>query len=156
MNAAIARGADAEVLDGGTTQLQLLLDSTDTSGAVTAHRVRLTDGAAGAPPHRHARTSEVFFVLDGRVDVLVGTEVVQATAGDLIVAPPGVPHAFGAADGHDGELLVLVTPGVERFEFYRQIVRIGMGEASPSSLAGLDDRYDNFAVASAEWADARR
>ncbi|HEY2696451.1 MAG TPA: cupin domain-containing protein [Pseudonocardiaceae bacterium] len=54
----------------------------------------------------------MFYILDGVVDVLSGTDVVRANKGDLLVVPAGVPHAFGAAGGHGAELLIVITPGV--------------------------------------------
>lgn len=143
--AAVLRAADAEVLSSDHHLLRLLLDSSDTGGALSAHRVLLRDGAVGAAPHRHVTTTELFFVLDGAIDLLAGDEVVHAAGGDLVVVPPGVDHAFGAAAGCDGELLVLVTPGIERFPFFRAVHEIVTGTADRSILAGSEELYDNHA-----------
>ncbi len=43
--------------------------------------------------HRHAY-DEVFIVLEGSVTFTVGDEIVQANAGDTVVGPANVPHAF--------------------------------------------------------------
>jgi hypothetical protein len=50
--------------------------------------------------------------------------VVRSGRGDLVVAPPSLAHAFAAAPGHDAELLVIIAPGVERFDYFRQLERI--------------------------------
>jgi quercetin dioxygenase-like cupin family protein len=122
------------------------LDSSDTGGALSTHRVLLRDGAEGAAPHRHLTTTELFYVLSGAVDLLAGEEVLYAIEGDLVVVPPGVDHAFGATAGADGELLVLVTPGIERFDFFRTVHGVLTGAADPSILAGSEERYDNHAA----------
>lgn len=44
-------------------------------------------------PHRHAY-DEIFVVLEGSVTFTVGEETVQASAGDTVVGPANVPHAF--------------------------------------------------------------
>lgn len=144
--AAVLRASDAEALRSESHLLRLLLDSSDTGGAVSAHRVLLQDGAEGASPHRHLTTTELFYVLSGAVDLLAGDEVLHAVDGDLVVVPPGVDHAFGATAGADGELLVLITPGIERFDFFRAVHGVMTGETDRSVLAGTQDKYDNHAA----------
>jgi quercetin dioxygenase-like cupin family protein len=144
--AAVMRAADAASLSSERHLLRLLLDSSDTGGAVSTHRVLLREGAEGAAPHRHITTTELFYVLSGAVDLLAGEEVLHASEGDLVVVPPGVDHAFGATAGADGELLVVVTPGIERFDFFRAVHEVVTGGADRSILAGSEERYDNHAA----------
>jgi quercetin dioxygenase-like cupin family protein len=122
---------------------RLLLDSSDTGGALSAHRVLLRDGAEGAKPHRHRTASELFYVLSGTVELLAGDEVLRASEGDMVVVPPGTDHAFAAAPGADGELFVLVTPGIERFSFFRDLHRVLCGLADRAVLASSQTRFDN-------------
>lgn len=150
------RAASAETLVAPSIELRLLLDSTATGGALSAHRVRLGNGAEGAKPHRHTRSSEMFYVLDGTVDLLVGEDVLTATTGDLVVVPPGSPHAFAASTGQDGELLVVITPGIDRFDFFRSVHGVLTGVTSPSMLDGVADRFDNYPAAAPQWDALRR
>lgn len=141
-SAAIMRASQAEVHASGSYTMWLLMDSSDTGGAVSTHRVLLRDGAEGAGPHRHLNSAEIFYVLSGAVDVLVGEEVLQVIEGDLVVVPAGTDHAFGASAGADGDLLVAVTPGVERFGFFRAVHKVVTGEADRSILTGSEEEYD--------------
>lgn len=141
-SAAVARARDAAPLSSESYTMRLLLDSSTTGGALSAHRVLLRDGAEGAAPHRHLTTAELFYVLSGAVDVLAGEELLQVVEGDLVVVPRGVDHAFGATAGADGELLIAVTPGTERFDFFRAVHEVVTGTADPSILAGSEDQYD--------------
>jgi mannose-6-phosphate isomerase-like protein (cupin superfamily) len=152
----MTRAASAETLVAPLVELQLLLDSTATSGALSAHRVRLGNGAEGANPHRHLGSSEMFYVLDGMVDLLVGGDLITATTGDLVVVPPGLPHAFAASGGQDGELLVVITPGIDRFDFFRSVHSVLIGAMSPSSLNGAGDRFDNYPAVAPHWDALRR
>jgi quercetin dioxygenase-like cupin family protein len=138
--------------------VRLLLDSSDTGGAVSAHRVLLREGTEGAAPHRHLTTTELFYVLSGADDLLAGGDVLHAIEGDLVVVPPGVDHAFGATARADGELLVMVTPGIERFDFFRAVHEVVTGVADRSILAGSEEKYDNHAasaLATAGWRSSR-
>lgn len=145
-SAAVLRSADVADLTSQSHTLRLLLDSSDTGGAMSTHRVLLRDGAEGAAPHRHFTATELFYVLSGAVDLLTGDEVLHATQGDLVVVPPGVDHAFGATAGADGELLVVITPGIERFGFFRAVHDVVTGRADRSILAGSEEQYDNHAA----------
>src|SRR5579884_2532819 len=121
----------AEVVGSESARVTLLADSSSTGGALSTVRVALEKGAHGARPHRHDHSAEMFYVLDGVVDVLAGREIVRAEGGDVIVVPPRLPHAFSAMAGHHAELLIVITPGVERFEYFRQLTRIARGEQPP-------------------------
>lgn len=148
----LVRDCDAEVLDadpGGS--ITLLVDGP----VLTCHRSTFCDGADGAPPHVHRRTTELFLVTGGELQVLLGTEVVTLRAGDTLVVPPGVPHAFGAAPGCDAHVQFVLTPGGARFDYYRLLDRVHRGAARFSDVAATQDRYDNRYVDSPEWRAAR-
>jgi len=149
----LLRAAAAEVLDGdpGGT-ITLLADAADTGGALTAHRSTFRDGAAGAPPHTHHSASELFLVLDGALRVLLDAEVAVLRAGDLLVVPPGVAHAFEAAPGHDAEVLFVLTPARERAEYYRLLDRVHRGRAGWDEVGASQERFDNHYVDSPAWA----
>ncbi|MFE7979706.1 cupin domain-containing protein [Streptomyces shenzhenensis] len=151
----IVRAAEAEVVGRAPTTVRLLADSSRTGGALSTQRVTLTAGADGARPHWHDNSAEMFFLLDGAADILSGEDVVTAGPGDLVVVPPGRPHAFAAVPGADADLLIVITPGVERFEYFRHLRRVALGEATPESLLDVQERYDNHFLSSAAW-EARR
>lgn len=98
----------------------------------------------------------MFYVLDGSVQVLSGTDIVQAERGDVIVVPPRLPHAFAAARGKAADLLIVIAPGVERFEYFRKLTRIARGEEPPEILRDVQQIYDTYFSASSEWEAARR
>jgi len=152
----LVREADAEVVGRAPTTVRLLADSSDTGGALSTQRVTLTDGADGAGPHRHGNSAEMFYLLDGAAQLLCGDDVVTAERGDLVIVPPGAPHAFAAAPHCDADLLIVITPGVERFEYFRHLQRIALGEVTPETLLEVQEIYDNHFLQHAGWADARR
>lgn len=55
--------------------------------------------------HAHAGTDKVYHVLEGRGVFLLEERELPMTAGDLLVAPEGVPH--GVRNTGTGRLLVL-------------------------------------------------
>jgi quercetin dioxygenase-like cupin family protein len=153
--AAVARAETAETYQLGGDSIRLLLDADATAGAISAHRVCLTDGALGANPHRHMLSSEAFYILDGSADLLVGEERTCAQSGDLVVVPPGEVHAFAASRGATAEVLVFITPGVKRFELFRRIARIRAGQGDDGELSTMQSDVDTYAVDSPKWSYAR-
>lgn len=149
----LVRGNDAEHLD--LIGHVLLADSSATAGALSSHRVQLNRGANGAVPHRHDNSSELFYILDGVFDLLVNDRAVTARTGDLLVVPPGCPHAFAAHHDSTADALVIATPGIERFDYFRHVVRRREGSEPPEVLLGLQDRFDTHFLDSAVWQHAR-
>ncbi|MFC5216309.1 cupin domain-containing protein [Streptomyces coerulescens] len=152
----LVREAEAEVVGRAPTTVRLLADSSRTGGALSTQRVTLTAGADGAKPHWHDNSAEMFFLLDGAAEILSGDDVVTAGPGDLVVVPPGKPHAFAAVPGADADLLIVITPGVERFEYFRHLQRITIGEATVESLLEVQELYDNHFMRSEVWDGRRR
>ncbi|MFE9993718.1 cupin domain-containing protein [Streptomyces avermitilis] len=151
----IVRSVDAEVVGRAPTTVRLLADSSSTGGALSMQRVTLTDGADGARPHHHAGSAELFYLLDGTAQILSGEQIVTLERGDLAVVPPGLPHAFAAAPGCDADILIVITPGVERFEYFRHLERIAYGKVPPESLLEVQELYDTHFLKSTAW-DERR
>ena len=153
--AVVIRAADAETLSGPKISIRLLADSSSTGGALSTQRVTMAEGADGAVPHTHQLSSELFYVLSGTVDLLTGDRVITGQEGDLVVVPPGMPHAFAATPGHPAELLIVITPGVERFEYFRHLARIATGQVTAESLLDVQDQYDTHFLVSPPWRAAR-
>jgi quercetin dioxygenase-like cupin family protein len=152
----VVRGAAAEVVGTPAAKVTLLADSHATGGALSTVRVTLEKGGDGARPHRHDRSAEMFYVLRGVVQVLSGIHIIRAEEGDVIVVPPRLPHAFSAERGSGADILVVITPGIERFDYFRQLTRVARGEQPPESLLDMQELYDTWFLNSPEWEAARR
>ncbi|MEU5692680.1 cupin domain-containing protein [Actinosynnema sp. NPDC020468] len=143
----LVREGQAERVGAPEAVISLLADS----GAASVNRSRFVGREGGAPPHFHRLASEMFFVVGGVLEVLVGEEVVSLRGGDFLSVPPGVPHAFGAAEGEEADVLCVFTPGVGRFEYYRLLERVRVGEAGVGEIARSGERFDNYYVDSPVW-----
>jgi mannose-6-phosphate isomerase-like protein (cupin superfamily) len=55
----------------------------------------LIDAPPGSGPALHSHPyEEVFIVQEGRAAFTVGDTTIEATAGQIVIAPAGVPHTF--------------------------------------------------------------
>ncbi len=153
----LVRSRDAEQLgfpDGST--MTLLADSDATGGVISIHRSVLAAGAHGANPHHHTAVAEVIYVVGGRIEVLVGDEIVEVGEGDLAVIPPGVVHAFATLPEIGAELLIATTPGIERFPLWRRIQRVITGrEPAGDLVADQATSYDTYSDVRPQWDRAR-
>ena len=66
---------------------------------------------SGVDPHFHKGHSDSFYVLEGEVEFHVGDEVVHATPGAYVLAPPNVVHCFRNMSDEPARMLNLHTPG---------------------------------------------
>jgi mannose-6-phosphate isomerase-like protein (cupin superfamily) len=151
----VVRFDEAEMVGRTPTVVRLLVDSSAAGGALSTIRVTLSAGADGARPHHHAGSAELFYVIDGTAQLLSGEEIVTATGGDLVVVPPDKVHAFAAALGRDADILIVIAPGVERFEYFRHLERIAYGKVPPESLLEVQELYDTYFHSSPAWNAAR-
>jgi len=84
----------------------------DTAGQMTIVEVTEPSGAE-APLHVHRRDDEAFWVLQGDVTFEVGETTIEASAGDYVFGPRGIPHRFTVGDQGCRMLFLLVPGGIE-------------------------------------------
>jgi len=147
--ALLVRHQEAERLD--TMGVTLYADHGTTGGALSANRTYLAAGTDGPPPHFHTTSAEAFYLLGGTLRVLAGTDVHILTEGDFLLVPPYLPHAWAAPADAPADVLVLFTPGLERFDYFRLGDRIRRGEARPAEILDAQERFDNHFVDSPVW-----
>ncbi len=150
----LTRAADAETTRDPSSVMTLLADSGHTGGRLTSYRSTFAGGGVGAPAHLHTRASEMFSVIDGALQVLVGEEITVLEAGDFLVVPPHTPHAFAAAPGRTADVLFVLTPGAGRFDYLRLLGRVIRGEADPQEIKDSSERFGNHYVDSPVWRGA--
>jgi len=90
------------------------------------------------PPHVHPHQDEYIFVLDGRIDLLLGGKKTYAAAGDLVRMPRGIPHAFFNNTGEPVTALFWATPAGKLEALYRRIHNM----SSPAEVVAAARDYD--------------
>jgi mannose-6-phosphate isomerase-like protein (cupin superfamily) len=122
----------------GNLHINKVVDS-DTGGGWTLVEQHVT--GANPPLHQHEREDEAFYVLQGRVRVLVGDSAIDGEAGSFVFAPRGVPHTFARQPGEDLKMLLVIAPaGLERF--FDDVSRLAEAEQQdPSVLSTLAANY---------------
>src|SRR5947209_20470685 len=84
---------DGETGQIGGIGVRFLLDTVRTGGGFSLVEHPMPPRALGSPRHRHTNEDEYSYVLEGRVGVEVGGEILYAEPGELILKPRAEAHA---------------------------------------------------------------
>lgn len=108
----IIRAAEARAKDlrGGRGVMRGYVDASVGAGAVDLHVNRLDAGSGPGPYHRHDRVENVYFVLDGRVRVVLDGVAHDLDPGDAAFIPRGIPHSASNIGEGDALLVEVYAP----------------------------------------------
>jgi mannose-6-phosphate isomerase-like protein (cupin superfamily) len=65
----------------------------------------------GPAPHYHKVTQEMFYILDGVLQLALDGKIIDAPAGTLVVVPQGSVHSFKNVSGNYVRFQVWFSPG---------------------------------------------
>jgi mannose-6-phosphate isomerase-like protein (cupin superfamily) len=78
----------------------------------TLAEARLPPGGA-TTPHRHLKTEEIYYILEGRGSMRIDDETRAVGPGDAIAIPPGTLHQITNTGGSQLKFLCCCAPGYE-------------------------------------------
>ena len=95
-----------------------------------------------APLHLHRHDDEAWYVLEGKLCVRVGKEVVEAAAGSAVFVPRGTAHTYWNPGPGLVRYLLVMTSNI-----YALIQDIhAMKERSPAALSAVFEKHDSEMV----------
>jgi quercetin dioxygenase-like cupin family protein len=124
-------------LPNGTTTFKL--SSKDCRGDFFAMEHHHTK-KGGPPLHLHTVEDEWFYVLEGEYIVKVGDQLHHLKAGDSVLGPRNVPHAFAFVGDSSGRFLITYAPAGRMEEFFDGQDRAG------GRTYDLQDRMADFGM----------
>jgi quercetin dioxygenase-like cupin family protein len=126
--AKVAAGADRSnnviKLPGGDL-VYVKVATRDSEGALFITEQPIARRGVGPPKHYHEAQDEWFYCLAGEYVVEIGDERFRLAAGDSVLGPRRVPHAFVYDSAGPGRLLVAFTPAGHIEQFFRDLERRG-------------------------------
>jgi mannose-6-phosphate isomerase-like protein (cupin superfamily) len=92
-----------------------------------------------APLHLHRNDDEAWYVLEGRLCVRVGEEIVEANAGSAVFVPRDTPHTYWNPDEAPVRYLLVMTPNIHALI---QDIH-AMKERTPDAVRAVFERHDS-------------
>jgi quercetin dioxygenase-like cupin family protein len=122
--------------------VRFMIDGARTGGAFSLVEHPMPPRSLGAPVHTHRNEDEYSYVLEGRVGLQLGDEVLEAGPGDLVFKPRGVPHAFWNAGDEPARLLEIISPaGFE--DYFRELAPLlAAPERDEAAIGEVVARYE--------------
>ncbi|GGR95898.1 cupin [Streptomyces humidus] len=135
---------DGETIVLGATRMRVLED-----GSHTGHRLAIAESVLaphtqGPPQHRHGRHDEGFYVLSGTVRFTVGDDDHDATAGTLVMVPPGTPHTFANLTDRPAVMLSTFTPDLY-VQYFRDLAEV-LADGRPLTPQANIDAMSRYAT----------
>jgi quercetin dioxygenase-like cupin family protein len=109
---ALGEGRALTVFDSA---LLLRASGADTDGRYSMYEGTWKPGGFRPLAHVHGREHESFYVLEGTFTFELGPDVVTASAGAFLHAPPGVRHGFANAGDTPARMLFVHAPALDGF-----------------------------------------
>ncbi|HTI32036.1 MAG TPA: cupin domain-containing protein [Miltoncostaea sp.] len=100
------------------------------AGRVTALEVVTPPGVPGPPPHVHEDATEAFFVISGRLGVMLGGEWTTLGPGEQAEVPPNTVHTFR----NDGDEDVRVVTAFDPHGFEGFFLEFGVDAREPDAF----------------------
>jgi quercetin dioxygenase-like cupin family protein len=98
--------------------------------------------------HVHSRIEEIFYVVEGEVQIRAGDRMLKAGPGDFVLVPPGVPHGFGNAGDGPARMLLVISPAGVHESYFDELAELlaKPGPPDAEAIADLRRRYDTQQV----------
>jgi quercetin dioxygenase-like cupin family protein len=109
----------------------------ETSGAMFVME-QANQKKGGPPRHRHFSQDELFYVLEGEYVVEVGSERFHLQAGDCVLGPRGIPHAWAFVGDSKGRLLLSYSPAGMMEAYFNDREKNGVKKGAYVSSADAD------------------
>jgi mannose-6-phosphate isomerase-like protein (cupin superfamily) len=145
MKVTVHRPGEGEKI-GGPTGVTLKATGEETNDSFYLGEAVVEPGFPGPPPHFHERLHDMFYVLDGTLNMRLGDDTTELQAGSFVCVPPGVVHTFSNPSETPVRFLNFNTPA--GWENYMRDLGAALAKGTPSQeeIGQIASRYD-FQVA---------
>jgi quercetin dioxygenase-like cupin family protein len=123
-----------ETIHAGPVGIKFVLETEQTSGALTAFECDVPAAAKVPAPHSHDAFEETIYGLAGTITFTVEGTDHDIRAGDAVFIPRGAVHGFVNRGDEDARFLAVATPGLLGPAYFRDI-----GEVVRAAAGGPPD-----------------
>jgi quercetin dioxygenase-like cupin family protein len=136
------------VVIGGNTRCTFKVTGRNTNDHFGLFEVEMDPGAVGARPHIHHQLTEIFYVVEGEVQLLAGEERVSGGPGAMLLVPPTAVHGFANLGSDPAKLLIMFCPADTRENYFAGLAELTKDGRKPTrdELVSLMRRFDQEPV----------
>jgi quercetin dioxygenase-like cupin family protein len=141
-------GEGRYVVIGDRARCTFKIVGAETGGQFGLFEYVMEPKAKGATPHVHHQLTEIFYVAEGEVELILGQERHLAPCGSLMLVPPETVHGFSNASAERSTLLIMFCPAGERERYFEGMAELTRDGRVPSraELLELMRRFDQEPV----------
>jgi quercetin dioxygenase-like cupin family protein len=123
----------------GDMAIRFLVEGAQTAGSLAVFEFDVAAGAKVAAAHSHDAYEETIYGLDGVLTWTLDGTPVDIGPGEVLFIPRGAIHRFDNAGDADARALAIVTPGVLRPDFFREVAAVIDAATGPPDMAAIAD-----------------
>lgn len=103
-------------------------------------------GTDGASPHIHKQLTEIFYVVEGHIELVLNQEHISTEPGALMLVPENTPHGFSNPGTVRAKLLIMFCPADSREQYFEGLAELTKEGRQPSQeeLLDLMHRFDQY------------
>jgi mannose-6-phosphate isomerase-like protein (cupin superfamily) len=147
MNAVVLKPGEGRAIPLGPIHMLVQEDGSHTRGTLGIAEFEVPPHAPTPPPHIHHAHEEGFYILEGELEFLAGTQTLRAGQGTFVMVPIGTVHTFSNPTDKPARLLNTFTPPLYLGYFEEMSKSIQASVApNPQQLAELMAHYDTEVV----------
>ena len=140
----MVKGTSEEIKIGGLA-IRFLLEGKASGGSVAMFEFDVAAGARVPIAHSHDAYEETIYGLAGVLTFTVDGRKTDIAPGELLCIPRGAIHRFDNFHSADAKMLAIVTPGVLRPDYFREIAAVieaaTGGPPNPAAVAEVMRRH---------------
>jgi len=122
----------------GNSEVTFKAVGADTHGHLGLFENLIQPGGTAPILHIHRHMEEMFYVLDGEVEIQVGNQTVTGQPGAFVLVPRGTPHTFTNRGTKPAKLLIMFCPALEREKYFEGLAELLKDGQTPDQKALLE------------------
>lgn len=139
-------GEGKSVKLGTNTSCTFKVTGKDTHGHFGLFELTLEPETDGASLHIHKQMTEIFYVVEGEMELLLNQRKITAIPGALMTVPENTPHGFSNPSLMRSKLLIMFCPADSREQYFEGLAELTKNGRKPSQeeLLELTQKFDQY------------
>jgi len=129
----------------GQLAIRFLLEGNASGGSVAMFEFDVPAGAKVPIAHSHDAYEETIYGLEGVLTWTVDGRQIEIGPREVLCMPRGAVHRFDNTHAADAKMLAIVTPGILRPDYFREIAAVvkaaAGGPPDPAAIADVMRRH---------------